>query len=155
MPRGPTWYQAKFKGYGYRWTLPRQKILEVLNKSNKHLSAEDIYHKVHEVYPMVGLTTVYRTLDLLVNADLVFKFDFGDGRTRYELTKGRRDISHHHHLICTNCQRVIDYTEFAKREKRLLSNIKEELSRKHKFEIHTHQVHFYGLCDRCRKETVK
>ena len=69
-------------------TAPREAILSVLNKTSKHLSAEDVYMAVHKIYPTVGLTTVYRTLELLVHMGLVFKFDFGDGRARYELSKG-------------------------------------------------------------------
>ena len=44
MPYGPPWYHGKIRGFGYRLTLPRQKILEVLSRSSKHLSAEEIYH---------------------------------------------------------------------------------------------------------------
>jgi len=152
MPYGPPWYHGKIRGFGYRLTLPRQKILEVLSRSSKHLSADEIYHKVHRIYPGVGLTTVYRTLELLVNAGLVFKFDFGDGRSRYELTKGPGVNSCHHHLICNRCQRVIDYTETAEREKELFEDIEKELSKKYRFKIQNHQIRFYGLCDKCRKE---
>ncbi len=152
MPGGSPWYHGKIRRFGYRLTFPRQKILEVLSRSSKHLSAEEIYHRTHRIYPGVGLTTIYRTLELLVNAGLVFKFDFGDGRSRYELSKGPGATIHHHHLICTNCQRVIDYTEIAKREKKMLHDIERELSKKYKFDIHSHQIHLYGLCDKCKKK---
>jgi len=96
------WWHGEFKGCGYRITIPRQIILQVLNESKKHLSTEDIFLKVHHIYTAIGLTTVYRTLELLVNMGLVFKFDFGDGRARYELAYGTKEPSHHHHLICAN-----------------------------------------------------
>ena len=111
MPGGPPWWQGRFRGYGYRMTMPRQIIISVLNKTSKHLSAEEIYLAVHKIYPGIGLTTVYRTLELLVRIGLVFKVDFGDGRSHYELSTGPKRIQHHH-LICIRCGRVIDYTDF-------------------------------------------
>jgi len=96
---GPPWWHGKMKGCGYRLTIPRQAILDVLSKTSEHLSAEDIYLAVHKIYPAIGLTTVYRTLELLVQTGMVFKFDFGDRRARYELSEGPKSIGHHHHLV--------------------------------------------------------
>lgn len=148
MP-GPPWWAGRFRGYGYRLTIPRQAILDVLGRTSKHLSAEEIYMAVHRAYPAVGLTTVYRTLDLLAQMGLVFKFDFGDGRSRYELAAGP-NWKHHHHLVCTNCGRIIDYTDFIDEEVKVLKQAEDSLSRKHNFKINTHQIHFYGLCEKCR-----
>ena len=152
MPGGPPWWHGRFRGCGYRITIPRQAILDVLSKTNKHLSAEDIYLQVHRVYPAVGLTTVYRTLELLINMGLVFNFDFGDGRTRYELAGGPKGQKHHHHLVCTNCNRVIDYTDFIDEEVKLLNQTEKILSRKYNFKIKNHLIQFYGLCDKCQTE---
>ena len=109
---GPQWWHGKFKGCGFRITFGREAILDVLSKANKHLSAEDIYMKIHPSHPSIGLTTIYRTLEILANIGLVFKFDFGDGRARYELAEGFQKENHHHHLVCTECKRVIDYNDF-------------------------------------------
>ena len=156
MPRGfgmgPPWWQGRFRGYGYRLTVPRETILDALTKTSKHLSAEDIYMTVHKVYPNIGLTTIYRTLELLVQIGLVLKFDFGDGRARYELAEGPQGARHHHHLICTNCGRVIDYTEFIDEEKELLSQTEKGLSKKYNFKITNHLIQFYGLCDKCQNK---
>ncbi len=147
------WWHGEFRGYGYRITVPRQIILQVLDESKEHLSAEDIYLKVHNIYPAIGLTTVYRTLELLINMGLVFKFDFGDGRSRYELTRGSKEpVHHHHHLICTKCGRVIDYTDFIDEELELFKRTEKTLSKKYNFEIKSHTVQFYGLCDKCSGE---
>lgn len=148
--RGHHWWGGRFRGQGYRITVPRQAILEVLSKTDEHLSAEDIYLKVHKVYEGIGLTTVYRTLELLVNMGLVFKFDFGDKRARYELSEGPKGERHHHHLVCTKCNRVIDYTDFLDEEKELLDKTEKSLSKKYNFAINSHSIQFYGLCDRCR-----
>lgn len=145
------YWDRKFKESHHRLTKPRKAILDVLNKTGDHLSAEEVYQKVYDIYPAIGLTTVYRTLELLVQIGLVLKFDFGDGRARYELNVGL-DVKkgHHHHLICTNCHRIIDYTEFIDDEVELLKKTEKGLSRKYNFEIHNHIIAFYGLCDRCR-----
>jgi len=139
----------KFRGCGYRMTIPRQAIIDVLSGTDKHLSAEDIYMRVHKTYPHVGLTTVYRTLDLLTEMGLVVKSDFGDGRSRYELMEGLKK-KHHHHLICTNCSRIIEYTEFIDEEMEFLKRAEKGLSKKYDFDIKNHILQFYGLCDKCR-----
>ena len=154
MPRrcgkGPIkWWHAEFSGCGYRITIPRQIILEVLDKSEEHPSAEEIYLQVHKIYPAIGLTTVYRTLELLVNIGLVSKFDFGDGRARYELLRNSKEPSHHHHLICTKCSRIINYIDFVDEELELIEKTEKELSKKYNFEIQNHIIQFYGLCDKC------
>ena len=146
---GPGWWHKKFKGWGYRITRGQRAILDVLAKTDRHLSAEDIYMKVHVVYPAIGLTSVYRTLDILANLGLVFKLDFGDGRARYELAEGPGGERHHHHLVCTGCGRVIDYKDFIEKEKALLRQAEEGLSKKYHFRITNHQIQFYGFCDQC------
>ncbi|GEM_PF-109354 len=147
----PMWWHGRFRGGGYRITAPREAILDVLSKSNKHLSAEDIYIKIHTRYPVIGLTTIYRTLDILANMGLIVKFDFGDGRARYELVKGPKGKEHHHHLICTNCNRIIDYTDFMDEEIKLLERTEKELSKKYNFKTTNHLIQFYGLCEKCQE----
>ncbi len=141
----------KFRGCGYRMTVPRQAIIDVLNNTDEHLSAEDIYMKVHETYSNVGLTTVYRTLELLIQMGMVVKFDFGDGRARYELVVGSKK-EHHHHLICTSCNRIIEYIEFIDEEMEFLKRAEKGLSKKYNFDIKSHIIQFYGLCDKCRSK---
>ncbi|MDP8299711.1 MAG: transcriptional repressor [Candidatus Tantalella remota] len=149
--RGPmsSGWPGKFRGCGYRMTVPRQAIIEVLQKTKKHLSAEDIYMEVHKIFPQVGLTTVYRTLELLTDMGMIYKFDFREGRARYEMVEGLKK-EHHHHLVCTKCKRVINYTEFIDEEIDFLKRAEKELSKKYNFEINDHIIQFYGLCDKCR-----
>lgn len=155
MPRGfgagPVWWHGRFRGCGYRLTLSRQAILDVLGKTSKHLSAEEIYLEVHKIHPSSGLSTVYRTLELLIQVNLVFKFDFGDGRARYELARSSQGQNgHHHHLVCVSCNRVIDYTDFIEEEIELLKRIEKGLSDKYNFKIIRHMIRFHGLCDKCK-----
>lgn len=150
MPGGPPWLYRRFRDDGYRLTISRQAILGALSRTSKHLSAEDIYYSVHKRYPSVGLTTVYRTLELLVGMGIVFKFDFGDGRARYELAEGP-NARRHHHLVCTNCGRVINYEHFVEKETSLLTEMEKTLSKEYNFNITTHYLRFSGLCDKCKQ----
>jgi Fur family ferric uptake transcriptional regulator len=146
---GPQWWHGKVKDCGYRITAGREAIIEALSATHDHLSAEDVYARIHDKYPNVGLTTIYRTLDMLVNLGLVFKFDFGDGKARYELTEGPKGAHHHHHLVCTGCKRVIDYTDFIDDEVELLRRTEKGLSDKYRFRIDNHLIQFYGTCTDC------
>ncbi len=146
------WWHGKFRGYGYRLTEGRKAIIKVLSRTEGHLSAEDIYMKVHPENPNIGFTTIYRTLDILENHGLVFKFDFGDRRARYELAVGQKGANHHHHLICTECNRVVDYTDFIDEELDLLHQTEKGLSKKYNFKITNHLFQFYGLCGECSKK---
>jgi Fur family ferric uptake transcriptional regulator len=153
MPRehvsGHHGWKGRFKGCGYRITIARESILDILSKTDEHMSADDIYMEIHPAFPSIGLTTIYRTLEVLTNLNLVYKFDFGDGRARYELAEGTRGIKHHHHLICTGCNRDIYYTDFIDDEIRLLQETEKGLSKKYNFKITNHLIQFYGLCSRC------
>mgnify|MGYP000866150563 CR=1 FL=1 len=159
MPRGnkreSPFLCGKLKDCGYRLTTSREAILEILSKTSEHLSAEDIYLTLHKSYPNIGLTTIYRTLELLVQMGLVSKFDFGDGRARFELSEKLQGRRHHHHLVCTNCGRIIDYTDFINEEIELLTRTEKEISKKFNFKIERHLIQFYGLCDKCQSKKYK
>jgi Fur family ferric uptake transcriptional regulator len=149
MPHGHRWGQ-KLSGCGFRLTVGREAIIDVLSRVNKHVSAEDIFLALRSELPGIGLTTVYRTLELLVQTGIVAKFDFGHGRARYELTEEFGEKTHHHHLICKNCQIIIDYSDFLDDEFSYIKKTEKGLSKKYNFDIESHIITFYGLCDRCR-----
>lgn len=146
---GPPRLHGRLRNAGFRLTLPREAILNVFAENPKHLSAEEVFLSVHEKYPGVGLATVYRTVDLLTQVGLVFKFDFGDGKSRYELAS-EAVKGHHHHMVCTRCGRIVDYSDFMEEEVKFIKGLEAELSKKHRFRIDKHQIHFYGLCEGCR-----
>jgi len=127
----------------YKMTPQRRVVLEVFaNNPEEHLSAEDVFDKVRQSYPEIGLATVYRTLDLFAELDILQKMDFGDGRARYEFTGSQ--VHHHHHLVCLKCGSV---TEF---EDDLLEALEEVIKKKNDFEIVNHELKFYGYCSKCR-----
>ncbi len=140
----------KLAGHGYRLTAAREAILDILTNTTEHLSAEDIFMIVHARNPVIGLTTIYRTLDLLEQTDIIQKFDFGHGRAKYELSEANSAKKHHHHLICKKCKKIIDYTEFAEEEREYIQKAEKGLEAKYHFTIDGHLIHFYGTCPTCR-----
>jgi Fur family ferric uptake transcriptional regulator len=139
------------KARGYRLTRAREAVVGVLGEAEKgeHISAEDIYVRLHGISPAVGLTSVYRTLDLLVHLGVANKFDFGDGRARYELSEGPSGVPHHHHLVCEGCGIIIDYDEFIDEELRLVKRTERWLATRFGFRITGHMIRFQGVCSAC------
>ena len=117
MRYGNPWIHKRMMEEGMRMTQARMAVLNILSRSGKHHpSAEEIFFLAHRVNPAIGFATVYRTLDLLTRMGIIQKFDFGDGKARYEMTEESKKVPHHHHLVCNSCGKVIDYTEFTDEE---------------------------------------
>jgi Fur family ferric uptake transcriptional regulator len=148
MPGHRQWHH-RFRENVSRWTLPREVILNLLSRSSKHMSAKELYASLYPLYPGIGLTTVYRTLELLFRLGFVQKLTSGDGQSRYELKSGDKK-DHHHHIICTKCGKIIDYRDFVQEELELVKKTEETLSKKHNFLILDHNIEFLGLCKDCR-----
>ena len=92
--------KQKFQEKQYKLTPQRQIILQVfVEHQDKHLSAEDVHVIVRQHSSEIGLATVYRTLELFSELEVLQKMDFGDGRSRYEINETSTP-HHHHHLIC-------------------------------------------------------
>src|SRR3972149_12291573 len=108
---------------GYRLTAQRRLILSTIHQRDNHISAEDIYSKVHAKYPRVNISTVYRTLELLKGLGLVTETDLGEGKLRYHFA----ERGHHHHLICEKCGRVLERDVF------LHHPLKDALQREYNF----------------------
>jgi len=137
--------KTRLKAKDYKITPQRKVIINAFAENmEKHLSAEDVYQIVRQSHPEIGLATVYRTLDLLAELQILKKMNFGDGRFRYEFCES--DDHHHHHLICLGCDKV---TEF---EDDLLESLEAIISKKTGFKIVDHQLKFYGYCAECQKE---
>ena len=133
------------KEKGYKLTPQRRAIVDIIIKmEGKHLTAEELYDLVKIECPEIGLATVYRTVQLLEELGVVSRLDLNDGCNRYELV--HEDENHqHHHLICTNCGKVIEV------EEDLLEGLEEDIESKYKFLIKNHSLKFYGICDDCKE----
>lgn len=132
-------------------TYPRKMIVQLLSKLPIHPNAKEIYIELQKIDPNIGFTTVYRTLDLLVKMGVLNKLNFQNGTSRYELIKSEQD-KHHHHLICTQCGKIINYSDLLQEEIELFNKIENTLKNKFKFEIQKHEVEFYGICEDCIKK---
>jgi len=125
---------------GYRITPQRMLILDIVKDSDTHISAEEIYARVHAEYPYINISTVYRTLELLTNLGLATKTDLGEGRVRYH----HAEKGQHHHLVCENCGTVIDVHES------FFSPLKPALLEKYQFEANIRHLAIFGRCSKCR-----
>ena len=134
----------KLRAKDCKLTTRRELILKVLlENSDKHLSAEEVYNLVKRKAPEMGLATVYRTLELFKEFDIIHAMDFGDGRMRYEFGAEEGESHHHHHLICTRCGAIIEVNED------LLEELESRVSKQHNFTITNHQLKIFGICDEC------
>ncbi len=136
----------KLKKKGYKFTPQRRAVLEVVSENvGKHLSSEEIYDFVKVKSPDIGLATVYRTVLLLVDLDVLSKLNLDDGYVRYELNDHDDDQHHHHHLICSECGKIIEVKED------LLDSLESQIETKYEFEIKDHKLKFFGLCKSCKQ----
>jgi Fur family ferric uptake transcriptional regulator len=122
-------------------TRQRLQIARAVFDSREHPSVERIQHGLARQGLRVGTATVYRTLDLLVESGLVRQHDFGEGFRRFEAAPDR---SHHEHLICQRCGRVVEFTN--ERLERMLEIVADE----HAFLHRRHRIEVYGICTDCR-----
>jgi Fur family ferric uptake transcriptional regulator len=127
---------------GLKITREREKIVQLFLKSDKHLNVEELYHKVKKIDPQIGYSTVYRTLRLLVKANLAAERHFGDRETRFEPI---RKNEHHDHLICIKCGRIIEF------ENKKIEELQEEVAKRNDFEVVRHRLELYGYCSRCKR----
>lgn len=128
---------------GYRLTPQRMLVIEALHNAESHISAEEIYEQLHSRYPYSNISTIYRTLELLKKLNLVTETDFGEGRVRYHVA----DKSHHHHLVCRTCGKVIDLDES------VLSSLQGALLRDYGFNADLRHLAISGECSDCRTKT--
>ncbi|HEY3730825.1 MAG TPA: ferric iron uptake transcriptional regulator [Steroidobacteraceae bacterium] len=124
---------------GLKVTLPRLKILEILEHSNtRHMSAEEIYKKLLDSSEDIGLATVYRVLTQFESAGLVSRHHFEDGMAVFEINHG----THHDHIVCMDCGAV---EEFVDPEIEARQN---EIAKRLGYVIEEHSMVLYGRCQR-------
>ncbi|RQD70566.1 MAG: transcriptional repressor [Tindallia sp. MSAO_Bac2] len=136
--------KVMLKEKGYKLTPQRRAVLNIIMENpGKHLTTEEIYDLVKVQCPDIGLATVYRTLQILDEMDLIMKINLDDGCSRYEYNV-HQDDHEHHHLICTNCGKIMEVNED------LLDSIEAQIEKDYDFTITDHKVKFFGLCSTCR-----
>ncbi|MCC5812599.1 MAG: ferric iron uptake transcriptional regulator [Ectothiorhodospiraceae bacterium] len=128
---------------GLKVTLPRMKILEMLESSNnRHLSAEDVYKGLMESGEDIGLATVYRVLTQFESAGLVQRHHFEGGQSVFELDEGE----HHDHMVCLRCGAIEEFFD------EVIESRQEKAAKEHGFRVTDHSLILYGQCKECQKE---
>ena len=132
---------AILRQHGYKLTSQRRRLLSVIALSHEHLTPAALYERVQREYPDIGLVTVYRTLGVFTKLGLVCEVNVAGNRRSYLI---RRPSGHHHHLICSECGAVTDFTDCD------LGELEQRLSRETGFKIRSHSLEFMGRCQKCQ-----
>ncbi|TMG34810.1 MAG: transcriptional repressor [Chloroflexi bacterium] len=125
---------------GQRLTPQRMAIAEVLARSPKQASAQELYDRVRRKHPYIGRATVFRSLDMLVHAGLAQRLERPGHVSAYVWC----EPGHHHHLICTSCGNVEELDEKA------VAPLAEAIVRTRGFRVDHAALDFYGICRACR-----
>ncbi len=122
---------------GLKVTLPRVKILELLESSDqRHVSAEDVYKMLLDKGEEIGLATVYRVLTQFEAAGLVTRHNFEGGHAVFELDRGE----HHDHIVCIVCGKVAEFMDS------IIEERQRQIAKGHGFEMADHSLIIYGRC---------
>ena len=124
---------------GHRLTPQRMMVLEAIEASHDHISAEEIHAVASVKYPYMNISTVYRTLELLKELGLVTETDLAGGRFLYHPAKN----AHHHHLVCRKCGQVTDI------DVSLFQSLKDDLADQYGFNAEFEHMAIFGICKNC------
>jgi Fur family ferric uptake transcriptional regulator len=125
---------------GLKATLPRVKILNILEKADQHhLNAEEVYRSLLKTGEDVGLATVYRVLTQFEEAGLVKRHNFEGGRSVFELDQGE----HHDHLVCVSCGKVEEFVD------ETIESRQQQIAEQANFKMTDHSLTIYGVCQNC------
>jgi Fur family ferric uptake transcriptional regulator len=128
----------ELKNAGLKVTLPRIKILEILQKpNNQHISAEDVYKILLEHNDEIGLATVYRVLNQFDDAGIVTRHHFEGGKSVFELT----GTEHHDHLVCLKCGKVVEF------HNEIIESLQCEVAVENGIKLTHHSLYLYGECE--------
>ncbi|MFP3028982.1 MAG: ferric iron uptake transcriptional regulator [Arsenophonus sp.] len=127
------------KNAGLKVTLPRLKILEVLQERGcHHISAEDLYKKLIDMGEEIGLATVYRVLNQFDDAGIVTRHNFEGCKSIFELTQQH----HHDHLICLDCGKVIEFSD------EFIDIQQKNIAKRYGIKLSNHSLYLYGYCSK-------
>jgi Fur family transcriptional regulator, ferric uptake regulator len=130
----------RMRDAGHKLTNARLTVLGVLEDSGGHITSAEVLERVNAVDPSIGRASVFRTLDLLTSLSIIRPTYL---HTSLTPTYVLMPDGHHHHIICTNCNRVIEFEECA------LGNVEAKLEERLGVKLTGHLLEFYGLCDHC------
>lgn len=143
----PRWVNAakipeRMTSRGRRLTRQRVIVAEALAAARRALSAQELYERIKTSHPTLGRATVYRALEAQVQDGMASRFERDGHVSAYVAC----DAEHHHHLVCTRCQRVEDLDET------VVAPMLSSVGRRHDFQVDHAALDFYGLCGSCRRK---
>ncbi|MBK1972093.1 transcriptional repressor [Campylobacter sp. TTU-622] len=126
---------------GLKYTKQREILLKTLYNSDTHYTPESLYMEIKQIEPNlnIGIATVYRTLNLLEDAQMVTSISFGSAGKKYELA----NKPHHDHMICKNCGKIIEF------ENSIIEEQQSVIAQKYNFKLTGHLMQLYGICNEC------
>ncbi|MCH9814367.1 MAG: transcriptional repressor [Epsilonproteobacteria bacterium] len=135
-------FKALLKTNGLKYTAQREAILRTLFDNQDHFTPENLYLLVKKNYPDLntGITTVYRTLNLLEENNIATSISFGSQGKKFEL--GNKP--HHDHLICEKCGAIVEF------EDEQIEKLQNKIAKMHDFKLTNHLMQLYGICKQCQ-----
>ena len=135
-------FKSIFRGKRLRLSHPRLLVYQELSNADRPLSLQEIYRCLLKGHKKVGLTSVYRSLDLFESLGIVFKIINGSN-VKYKLCELE---DHHHHIICKTCGHVVEF-KFCE-----ISDLSKKVMESTGYQVIDHQLNFYGFCKACKQE---
>ena len=135
---GSSALDAALQERGYRLTPQRLMILEAVETSHNHVSAEEIYDRVRAKYPYINISTIYRTLELFRDLSLVTETDLGGVKRYHPAGNGQ-----HHHLVCRICGNITELDQV------ILEPVQQRILSEHGFHADLTHLAILGRCARC------
>ncbi len=129
------------KKKGLKHSDQRRGILRQFLKTERHLTADELYRLVKKKNPAIGFATIYRTLKLLCECGLSRELKLENGSLRYEHLYGHE---HHDHLVCMKCGNFIEVMNLE------IEKLQERLAKKEGFMLQGHKLLLYGICRECK-----
>lgn len=144
MPRRPaSGVAGRLVARGRRLTRQRLTVAEALAQAKRAVSAQELHERLRRSHPRIGLATVYRALEAQVRDGMATRLERSGHVSAYVAC----DADHHHHLVCTRCQRVSDLAED------VVGPMLQAVKRRHEFQVDHARLDLYGLCAACRSAT--
>jgi len=134
-------FHSRLRDRGLKSTSPRDDIARVFFELGRHVSAEELYVEVKKINPHVGYATIYRTLKLLKECELLTERHFDEDQARFEVAGEH----HHDHFICEQCGKIVEFEDDA------IERMQQDIARKLGVVLTRHKLELYGLCAECRR----
>lgn len=131
--------QQQIKTSGLRVTPTRTAVMHILNSSNKPLDIATIYKEISNHHVDADQATIYRIIENFIEKGLISRIQLRENKFYYE-KKGKE----HHHVVCTNCNNIEDVSNCN------IKSLVQEIEIKYGFEVKSHSLEFFGLCNNCK-----